>query len=88
MYTMLSVRAFLTDKKIPIVAHPWSDPRVIFSFSQIFALKGHRSQDVEEIKANTAAGLKVLPSERFQRTFENWQERQYFGGDIFKQCVT
>lgn len=58
-----------------------------------FALKVQRFQDVEEIKANTAAELKVLISEQFQRTFEKWQDRwdhcilsggEYFEGDIFK----
>ena len=39
------------------------------------ALKGQRFQDVEEIKANTAAKLKAITLEQFQRTFEKWQDR-------------
>ncbi|KAL4126147.1 hypothetical protein QTP88_010376 [Uroleucon formosanum] len=35
------------------------------------ALKGQRFQDVEDIKANTAAELKAITLEQFQRTFQN-----------------
>jgi hypothetical protein len=56
-------------------------------------LKGQRFQDVEEIKANTTTELKAITLEKFQRTFEKWQDRwnhcissggEYFEGDIFK----
>jgi [histone H3]-lysine36 N-dimethyltransferase SETMAR len=88
----------LADKKIPVVSHPPYSPDLApcdyFLFPKLkFALKGQRFQDVDEIKANTAAELKVLTSEQFQRTFEKWQDRwdhcissggEYFEGDIFE----
>ncbi|KAL4090659.1 hypothetical protein QTP88_025453 [Uroleucon formosanum] len=79
-HSALSIREFLADKKIPVVPHPPYSPDLapcdFFLFPKLkFALKGQRFQDVEEIKANTAAELKVLTSEQFQRTFEKWQDR-------------
>ncbi|KAL4098969.1 hypothetical protein QTP88_023475 [Uroleucon formosanum] len=92
-HSALSIREFLADKKIPVVPHPPYSPDLapcdFFLFPKLkFALKGQRFQDVEEIKANTAAELKVLTSEQFQRTFEKWQDRWNHcilsGGEYFE----
>ncbi|KAL4120451.1 hypothetical protein QTP88_013142 [Uroleucon formosanum] len=74
-HSALSIREFLADKKIPVVPHPSysSDlaPCDFFLFPRLkSALKGQRFQDVEEIKANTAAELKAITLEQFQRTFQ------------------
>ncbi|KAL4100983.1 hypothetical protein QTP88_021004 [Uroleucon formosanum] len=92
-----SIREFLADKKIPVVPHPLYSPDLapcdFFLFPRLkSALKGQRFQDVEEIKANTAAELKAITLEQFQRTFQNWQDRWDHcissRGEYFEDCVT
>ena len=94
-HTALSVREFLGTKQITVLEHPAYSPDLASSEFFLFPkikeiLKGRRFDDIDDIRSNTTAALKVIPQNQFQNCFEGWTRRwhrciasqgEYFEGD-------
>ena len=91
----LPVREFLATKQITVLEHPAYSPDLapsdFFLFPKIkVILKGRHFDDIDDIRSNTTAALKVIPQNQFQNCFEGWTRRwnwsiasqgEYFEGD-------
>jgi hypothetical protein len=69
------VREFLASKQITVLEHlPYSSdlaPEDIFLSPKIKEiLKGRHFDDIDDIRSNTTAALKVIPQNQFQNCFE------------------
>jgi len=90
-----SKEEFLATKQITVLEHPAYSPDL--APSDFFSvpedkeiLKGRHFDDIDDIKSNTTAALKVIQQNRFQNCFEGWSRRwhrciasqgEYFEGD-------
>ena len=86
---------FLATKQITVLEHPAYSPDVapsdFFLFPKIKEiLKWRHFDDIDDIRNNTTAALKVIPQNQFQNCFEGWTRRwhrciasqgEYFEGD-------
>jgi len=91
----LSVREFLATKQITVLEHPANSldlaPSDFILFPKIKEiLKGRHFDDLDDIRSNTMAALKVIPQNQFQNCFGWWTRRwhwciasqgEYFEGD-------
>jgi transposase len=73
-HTTLSVREFLATKEITVLEHPAYSPDLapsdFFLFPKIKEiLKGRHFYDIDDIRSNTTAALKVIPQNHFQNCF-------------------
>jgi hypothetical protein len=89
------VREFLATKQITVLEQQAYSPDVapndFFLFPKIEEiLKGRHFDDIDDIRSNTTAALKVIPQNQFQNCFEGWtrrwhhcinSQRRYFEGD-------
>jgi len=94
-HTKLSVREFLATKQITVLEHPAYSPDLapseFFPFQKIKEiLKGRRFDDIDDIRSNTPAALKVIPQNQIRNCFEGWtrcwlrciaSQGEYFEGD-------
>jgi hypothetical protein len=75
------VREFLASKQITVLEHPSlfigsSPPSDFFLFPKIQEiLKGKHFDDIDDIRSNTTAALKVIPQNQSQNCFEGWTRR-------------
>jgi len=74
-HTGLSVREFLATKQLTVLEHPAhsldlaSNDFILFlKIKEI--LKGRHFDDIDNIRSNTTAALKVIPQNQFQNCFE------------------
>jgi len=86
---------FLATKQTTVLEHPAYPPDLapsdFFLFLKIKRiLKGRHFDDIDDIRSNTTAALKVIPQNQFQNCFEGWIRRwhrcissqgEYFEGD-------
>lgn len=78
-HTSLLVRKFLSKNSTNIIPQPpfrliWH--RVFFLFPKLkLALRGHRFESVEDIKANSLQAFKTIPKSVFSGAFEEWKNR-------------
>ncbi|GFY07602.1 putative mariner transposase [Trichonephila clavipes] len=100
-HTTNLVQQFLTKHRTIQVAHPpyspvMSPPDFFLFPNNKKTLKGHRFQDIENIKQNSTHQLQVIPKSEFQKCFEDWKHRwakcvtadgAYFEGDSLKTCL-
>ena len=91
----LSVRKVLVTKQITVLEHPAYSPDLapsdFFLFPKIKEiLKVRHFDDIDDIRSNTTAGLKAIPQNQFQNSFEGWtrhwhryiaSQGEYFEGD-------
>jgi hypothetical protein len=94
-HTALSVREFLATKQITVLEQPAYSldlaPNDFFLFLKIKEiLKGRHFDDIDDIRSNTMAALKVILQNQFQSCFEGWtrcwhrciaSQGKYFEGD-------
>jgi len=71
---------FLATKQINVLEHPVYSPDLphsnFFLFPKIKEiLKGRHFDDIDDIRSNTTAALKVIPQNQFQNCFERWTRR-------------
>jgi len=76
----MSLREFLATKQITVLEHPAYSPdpalNDFFLFPKIKEiLKGRQFNDIDVIKSNTTAALKIIPQNHFQNCFEGWTRR-------------
>jgi len=90
-----SKEEFLVTKQITVLEHPAYSPDLtpsdFFLLPMITEiLKGRHFDDIDDIRNNTTAALKVLPQNQFQNCFEGWTrpwnrciafQGDYFEGD-------
>ena len=95
VHTALSVRQFLATKQITLLEHPAYSPHLATSDFFLFPkikeiLKGRHFDDIDDIRSNTTAALKVISQNQIQNCFEGWTRRwhrciasqgEYFEGD-------
>ena len=79
-HTALSVREFLATKQITVLEQPTYSPDLapnyFFMFPKIKEiLKGKHFDDIDDIRSNTTAALKVIPQNQFQNYFKGWTRR-------------
>jgi len=79
-HTALSVREFLTTKQITVLEHPAYSPDLVPSDFILFPkikkiLKGRHFDDIDDIRGNTTAALKVFPQNHFQNCLEGRTRR-------------
>lgn len=84
-HNAFSVKQFLADKRIPILAPPPFSPDLAPSDFHLFpklktAFKGTRFQTIEEMKTKAADQLKGLTSDDLQHCFARWKTRM-------QQCI-
>ena len=75
-----SKEEILATKQITVLEHPAYSPDLapidFFLFPKIKEiLKGRHFDDIDDIKSNTRAALKVIPQNQFQNCFEWWSRR-------------
>ena len=89
------MREFLGTKQITVLEYPAYSldlaPSDFFLFLKVKEmLKGRHFNDIDDIRNNTMAALKVIPQNQFQNCFEGWTRRchwciasegEYFEGD-------
>ena len=68
---------FLATKQITVLEHPAYSPDLASSDFFLFPkikeiLKGRHFGDIDGIRSNTTAALKILPQNQFQNCFEGW----------------
>jgi transposase len=94
-HTALSVREFLASKQITVLEHPPSSPDLVpndffLSPKKKEKFKGKYFYDIDDIRINTTAALKVITQKQFQICFEGWtrcwhrcvgSQGEYFEGD-------
>lgn len=89
----LNVRRFLAKHDIVQVNHPPYSPDLsppdFYLFPKLkISLKGHRFQDIEDIKKNVTAQLRSISSEDYETCFQNLYSRAQkcvsAGGDYFE----
>lgn len=94
-HASLLVRSYLAKHQTPVVPHPPYSPDLapadFFLFPKLKnTLKGHRFQDIEEIKENATRQLRAIEESAFQEAFQKWKKRwqhavdsagDYFEGD-------
>jgi histone-lysine N-methyltransferase SETMAR len=73
--TAPSVREFLATKRITMLEHPAYSPDLapsdFFLFPKVKEImKGTHFDDIDDIRSNTMAVLKVIPQNQFQNCFE------------------
>jgi hypothetical protein len=71
------VRELLASKQITELEHPSYSPDLAPSDFFLFPklkkmLKGGHFDDIDDIRSNTTAVLKVIPQNQFQNCFEGW----------------
>jgi hypothetical protein len=71
---------FLATKQITVLEHPAYSPDLatsdFFLFPKIKGiLKERHFDDINDIRGNTTAALKVIPQNQFQNCFEEWTRR-------------
>ena len=94
-HTALSIREFLAEKNVTVMEQPPYSPDLapcdFFLFPKLKRIiKGTRFPDVEAIKTDVTAELRVIPGDDFWKCVEAWQGRlekcvrqegDYFEGD-------
>jgi len=89
----LSVREFLATKQITVLEHPaYSLDLAPSDFFSVPKDKGNIERkvfyNIDDIRINTTAALKVIPQNQFQNCFEGWNRRWHrcvaFQGDYFE----
>jgi hypothetical protein len=76
----VSVREFLASKQITVLEHLLYSPDLashdFFLFPKIKEiLKGKHFDNIDDIRSNATAALKVIPQNQFQNCFEGWTRR-------------
>jgi len=71
---------FLATKQITVLEHPACSPDLVPNYFFLFPkikeiLKGRHFDDIDDIRINTTATLKVIPQNQFQNCFEGWTRR-------------
>ena len=77
LHTRHCLREFIAIKQITVLKHPAYSPDPAPTDFVLFAkikeiLKGRHFDDIDDIRSNTTAALKVIPQNKFQNCFEGW----------------
>lgn len=94
-HTALTVCEFLAKNSTNVIAQPPYSPDLapcdFFLFPKLkLPLRGHRFDTIEDIKRNSLAELKAIPSEAYEKCMDEWIRRwrmciasngDYFEGD-------
>jgi len=95
LLTRHCLRGSLATKQITVLEHPAYSPDLTPSDFVLFPkikeiLTGRHFDDIDDIRSNTTAALKVIPQNQFQNCFEGWtvhwhwcvaSQGEYFEGD-------
>jgi hypothetical protein len=77
-HAALSVREFLATKQITVLEHPAYSPDLARGDFVLFPeikeiLKGRHFDDIDDVRINTTAALKIIPQNQFPNCFK-WND--------------